>query len=56
MFTSSCRIIIIIIIIIIIHSLALFTSVLADDFSVESEWQQISSNLQDSSQYYGRSK
>ena len=47
---------IIIIIIIIIHSLELFTSALADGFSLESEWQQVSSNLQDSSQYSGRSQ
>ena len=42
-------IIIIIIIIIIIHSLELFTSTLADGFSLESERQQVSSSLQDSS-------
>ena len=42
--------------IIIIHSLELFTSVLADGFSQESEWQQVSSSLQDSSQYSGRSQ
>ena len=46
---------IIIIIIIIIRSLELFTSALADCFSLESEWQQISSCLQDFSQYSGRS-
>ena len=40
---------IIIIIIIIIHTLELFTSALADSFSLESEWQQASSSLQDSS-------
>ena len=45
-----------IIIIIIIHSLELFTSALADSFSLESEWQQVSSSLQDSSQYSGRSQ
>ena len=39
----------IIIIIIIIHSLELFTSALADGFSLESEWQQVSSSLQDTS-------
>ena len=38
-----------IIIVIIIHSLELFTSALADGFSQESEWQQVSSSLQDSS-------
>ena len=38
-----------IIIIIIIHSLELFTSALAGGFSLESEWQQVSSSLQDSS-------
>ena len=37
------------VIIIIIHSLELFTSALADGFSLESEWQQVSSSLQDSS-------
>ena len=47
---------IIIIIIIINHSLELFTSALADGFSLESEWQQVSSSLQDSSQYSGRSQ
>ena len=46
---SSESIIIIIIIIIIIHSLELFTSVIADGFSLESEWQQVTSSLQDSS-------
>ena len=40
---------IIIIIIIIIHSFELFTSALADGFSLGSEWQQVSSSLQDSS-------
>ena len=35
--------------IIIIRSLELFTSALADGFSLESEWQQVSSSLQDSS-------
>ena len=45
-----------IIIIIIIYSLELFTSALADRLSLESEWQQVSSSLQDSSQYSGRSQ
>ena len=36
-------------IIIIIHSLELFTSAIADGFSLKSEWQQVSSSLQDSS-------
>ena len=49
-------IIIIIIIIIIIHSLEFFTSVLGDGFSLEFEWQQVSSSLLDSSQYSGRSQ
>ena len=35
--------------IIIIYSLELFTSALADGFSLESEGQQVSSSLQDSS-------
>ena len=33
-----------------------FTSVLADGLSLESEWQQISSSLQDSPQYSGQSR
>ena len=33
-----------------------FPSVLADSFSLESEWQQVSSSLQDSSQDSGRSQ
>ena len=45
-----------IIIIIIIHSLELFSSALADGFSLEFERQQVSSSLQDSSQYSGRSQ
>ncbi len=45
-----------VIIIIIIHSLELFTSASADGFSLESEWQQVSSSRQDSSQYSGRSQ
>ena len=39
----------IVIIIIIVHSLELFTSAIADGFSLKSEWQQVSSSLQDSS-------
>ena len=35
--------------------LEFFTSVLADGFSLEFEWQQVSSSLRDSSQYSGRS-
>ena len=48
-------IIINIIIIIIITPLEFFTSVLADGFSLEFEWQQVSSSLQDSSQDSGHS-
>ena len=44
------------IIIIITHSLELFTSAVADGFSLDSEWQQVSSNLQEYSQYSGRSQ
>ena len=33
-----------------------FTSALADGLSLESEWQQVFSSLQDSSQYSGRSQ
>ena len=36
-------------IIIIVHSLELFTSAIADGLSLKSEWQQVSSSLQDSS-------
>ena len=32
-----------------------YRKALADGFSLESEWQQVSSGLQDSSQYFGRS-
>ena len=42
-----------VIIIIIIYSLEFFTSALADGLSLENEWQQVSSSLQDSSQYSG---
>ena len=48
------RFIIIIIIIIIIIPLEIFTSLLADGFSLEFEWQQVSSSLQDTSQDSGR--
>ena len=48
--------VIIIIIIIIISPLGFLTSVLADGYSREFEWQQVSSSLQDSSQYSGRSQ
>ena len=50
------RTIIIIIIIIIIYSLEFFTSANTDGFSLESEWQQVSSSFQDSSQYSVRSQ
>ena len=46
--------VIIIPVIIIIHLWELFTSALADGFSLESEWQWIPSSLQDSSQHSGR--
>ena len=36
--------------------LEFFTSVLADGFSLEFEWQQVSTSLQDSTQDSGRSK
>ena len=42
--------------IIIIYSLEFFTSALADGLSLEFEWHQVSSSLQDSSQYSGRSQ
>ena len=44
------------VIIIIICSLEFFTSVLADSLSLEFEWLHVSSSLQDSSQYSGRSQ
>ena len=43
-------------ILLIIYSLEIFTTVLADGLSQEFEWQHVSSNLQDSSQYSGRSQ
>ena len=49
-------IIIIIIIIIIISPWESFTSSLADGLQPEFEWQQVSSSLQESSQYSGRSQ
>ena len=45
---------IIITIIIIINPLEFFTSASADAFSLEFEWQQASSSVQDPSQYSGR--
>ena len=45
-----------IIIIIIIYSSRVFNSALADGRSLEFEWQQVSSSLQESSQYSGRSQ
>ena len=44
------------IIIIILYSLDFFTSVLAYGLSLKFEWQQVSSSLQDSSQYSGCSE
>ena len=52
----SVIIIIIIIIIIILIIWEIFTSALADSFSQESGWQQVSSSLWDSSQFSGRSQ
>ena len=40
----------------IIYSLEFFTSALGDGLSLEFEWQQVSSSLQDSSQYSGHSQ
>ena len=45
-----------IIIMIIIYSLEFFTSALADGLSQDFQWQQVSSSLQDSSQYSERSQ
>ena len=42
------------VIIIIIIPLEFFISAIADGFSLEFEWQQVSPSLQDSSQYSGR--
>ena len=50
MFKNKCRLKYII-----IHS-EFFTSALADGLSLEFEWQQVSSSLQDSSQYSDRSQ
>ena len=41
---------------IIISPLECFISALADDLSLEFEWQQVSSSYQDSPQYSGRSQ
>ena len=49
----SIIIIIIVIVIIIIYSLEFFTSALTDGLSLEIEWQQVWSSLQDSFQYSG---
>ena len=38
---------------IIFHLSEFFISVLADGFRLEFEWKQVSSSLQDSSQYFG---
>ena len=54
--TSSLQIIIIIIIIIILLLCEFFTPALANGFLFEFEWHQVSSSLQDSSQYSGRSQ
>ena len=43
-------------VIVIIYSFRVFTSVLADGFSLEFEWQQVSSSLQDSFQDSSRSQ
>ena len=43
-------------VVIIIYSLEFFTSVLADGLSLEFEWQQVSSSLQDYSQYSSHSQ
>ena len=43
-------------IIIIITPWEFFTSALANGLSLEIEWQQVASSLQDSSQYSGRSQ
>ena len=45
-----------IIIVIIFLIWEFFTSALADGLSLESEWQQVSSGLKDSPQYFGRSQ
>ena len=44
------------IVIITIYSLEFFSLALADGLSLEFEWQQVSSSLQDFSQYSGRSQ
>ena len=54
-FADLVFVIIIIVIIIIIYTLEFFTSVLSDGLSLEFGWLPVSSSLQDSSQYSGRS-
>ena len=48
------KLIIIIIDIIILFIREFFTLALTDGFPLESEWQQVSSDIQDYSQYFGR--
>ena len=48
--TQSC----LLLLLLLFTPLEFFTSVLADGFSLEFEWQQVSSSLQDLSQYSGR--
>ena len=52
----SIVVVVVIIIVIIIYSLEFFPSANSDGFSLESEWQQVSSSLQYSSRYSGRSQ
>ena len=55
-FISICMRVTASIVIIIVTPWEFFTTALADNLSLESAWQQVSSSLQDSSQYSGRSQ
>ena len=50
------RLLLLLLLLLLFTPLEFFTSMLADGFSLEFEWQQVSSSLQDSSQYSFRSQ
>ena len=51
----TIRQVLLLLVLLLFTPLEFLTSVLADGFSLEFEWQQVSSSLQNSSQYSGRS-
>ena len=51
-----CVLLLLLLLLLLFSPLEFFTSVLADGFSLEYEWKQVSSSLQDSSQYSDRSQ